>query len=137
MFNFDHFFSRKKKLMWFITFNPLNIYIYIYICIIHTYIHTFIHSYIYIYIYICINPCPSRLEQQDTPTAACREVGLPNECPDYDTKQSGGEPPVMQDLYCHRSQVRSGSEFKHLIGLNWTKLSYAKLNYLKLNYLDI
>ena len=48
----------------------------------------------------------------------CRGVRpLPNECPEYDTKQSDGEVPVMLELwgmrstfYCHRSQVHSDPE---------------------------
>ena len=46
----------------------------------------------------------------------CKRVRLPNECPEYDTKWSGGEALVMPELwgvslYCHRSQVYSGPEW--------------------------
>ena len=47
---------------------------------------------------------PSRLGLQSTLTASL-QMGktAPNECPGYDTKQSDGEVPVMQELWGMRS----------------------------------
>ena len=78
---------------------------------------------------------PSRLGLQRGKTP-------PNKGPGYDPKQSDGVASVMLSfgkcgvpLYCHRSQVHLGPEWKHLVesyGLNRTKqCTYAKLNSLK------
>ena len=40
----------------------------------------------------------SRLGQKNTPTANLLRGKTPNECPSYDTRQSDGEVPVMQEL---------------------------------------
>ena len=48
---------------------------------------------------------PSRLGLQNTPSASPQrcKTPFPNECPEYDTKQSGGEVPVMLELWGMRS----------------------------------
>ena len=52
------------------------------------------------------------------------ELDSLNECLGHDSKQSDGKVPVIPErwqcralLHCHRSQVHSDPEWKHLIGL--------------------
>ena len=60
----------------------------------------------------------------DTPTASLqRAKNHTNECLGYNTKQSEGEPPVLQEFggmmstpSCYRSKVQSYPEWKHLMG---------------------
>ena len=60
---------------------------------------------IYIYIYSQTNvTLPNQLGLENTPTAFLpRGESPPTECPGYDTKQSAGEVPVIQDLWGMRS----------------------------------
>ena len=60
---------------------------------------------------------PSRLGLQNTPTASLqRGKTPPNECPGYDTKQSDGEVPAMQEL----RGIRSAPSLPLLPGRLWS-----------------
>ena len=103
---------------------PRYIYIYIYIYIQtdslkYAYIHTHTHIYIYIYIHThthTLTQSTGAIEY--TVCISAEEYDSSNECPEYDSKQSDDEAPIMLELWgmqsihhCHCSQVHSGSEW--------------------------
>ena len=57
----------------------------------------------------------SRLELNNSPTASLQRGNPSNECPEYDTKQSDGEVPVILELL----GVRSTSLLPSLSGPLW------------------
>ena len=116
--------------------------IYIYIPI---QIHS--HPYAYILIYaipICIHThifaqLAGAVEYINCTSAEGYNPPPPNECPEYDTKQSDGEVPVMLELWGMQSTLSLPSLawgvstwYGPIYGSNRTKLrTYAKLNCLK------
>ena len=81
-------YRHKVISIWWSSNQVINIYIYIYI-------------YIYIHTHIEVSSCPVGSGCRIHWLLLCRGVRPPptNECPDYDTKQSDGEVPVMLELW--------------------------------------
>ena len=80
----------------------------------------------------------SRLGLQNTPTASLqRGKTSPNECPDYDTKQSDGEAPVMLELL----GVQSNPLLPSLPGPLWPRVvapdRVLSMGQIELNYVLI
>ena len=72
----------------------------------HKHKHTHTHTYIYIYNlknwFLCIQTVVLKMALV-SPAGAVEYTDCTNECPDYDTKQSDGEVPVMLRLWGMRS----------------------------------